>query len=306
MLALAIPWLLVLLTIAFIVSLIKKTWKVALLLAVIIIVINWWVECLPLRVMPLKITSTDNTVSIMCYNINGSGDGECNKADLIVSMIRQSNPDIVFISELADHSPYRMDSLIKQYYPYSTFPSNLCNHYFYSKYPLIKYRRLYAEKEYQLGVYVVDVVKDRDTITILGCHLASNNYNNDRSYLTPDRLKSFCDYIDYFHNIKRANSERRTETDAIIKEINSIPYSAILMGDFNDVSGSEIMCALERHQLKDAWWEGGVGYGATIHNPLSYRIDHIMYTKGLILQTIKVLCSNGVSDHDALYAVFKY
>lgn len=306
MLALTIPWLLVLLIIVALFFLIKKKWEIAFFLVVLIIVMNWWVECIPLRIIPLKLTSSDNIVSLMCYNINGAGDGENNKAELVVSMIKQSNPDIVFISEFANHSPYRMDSLVKKYYTYSTFPSALCNHYFYSKYPLSNYRRLQSDNKYQPGVFVVDVIKERDTITIFGCHLASNNYNNDRSYLTPDSLKSFCDYIDYSHNIKRANSVRRMETEAIIKELNSTPYSTILMGDYNDVSGSEIMCALEKKQLKDAWWEGGVGYGATIHKPLPYRIDHIMHTKGLILQNIKVLCSNGVSDHDALYAEFKY
>lgn len=53
------------------------------------------------------------------------------------------------------------------------------------------------------------------------------------------------------------------------------------MGDLNDISGSTPLRTLEYSGLKDAWWEGVVGYGATIHNPFPYRIDHIMFTPGL-------------------------
>ena len=306
MLALTIPWLLALLTIAAIVCMIKKKWKVALLLVGVTLALNWWCECIPYRLFRTQQSLCSKAISVMCFNINGSDYYTYENAEQVYLLIKKCNPDVVFISEFANNYSNCLDSLLKIDYQYTTYPNSMCNHYFYSIYPLVNYRRLVGDKEYSPGVFVSDVAKGMDTITILGCHLASNNYTNDRTYLTPDSLKYCKDYINYYHNIKNALSLRRMEIDAIIGELDSTNCSAILMGDFNDVSGSDIMCALERHQLKDAWWEGGVGYGATIHNPLSYRIDHIMYTKGLILQTIKVLCSNGVSDHDALYAVFKY
>ena len=73
------------------------------------------------------------------------------------------------------------------------------------------------------------------------------------------------------------------------------------MGDFNDVGGSKALRTLENAGLRDAWWEGGLGYGATIHKPLPYRIDHFMYSSELNIRNIKVISSNGLSDHDALY-----
>ena len=76
------------------------------------------------------------------------------------------------------------------------------------------------------------------------------------------------------------------------------------MGDFNDVGGSGCIRQLESIGLKDAWWEGGIGYGATIHHPLPYRIDHILYSGGLELRKVKVINSDSMSDHDALYAEF--
>ena len=50
--------------------------------------------------------------------------------------------------------------------------------------------------------------------------------------------------------------------------------------------------------------KGGFGYGATIHHPLPYRIDHILYGAGLKLKGIKKRDTRDISDHDALVAVF--
>ena len=76
------------------------------------------------------------------------------------------------------------------------------------------------------------------------------------------------------------------------------------MGDFNDVCVSKPLKILEDSGFKDAWWVGGFGYGATIHHPLPFRIDHIMYNEGLELVEIKKVDSEDISDHDALLAKF--
>ena len=55
-----------------------------------------------------------------------------------------------------------------------------------------------------------------------------------------------------------------------------------------------------------AWQEGGFGYGATIHYPLPYRIDHILYNEGLVLKGVKVIDTSDISDHNALVAVFDF
>lgn len=52
--------------------------------------------------------------------------------------------------------------------------------------------------------------------------------------------------------------------------------------------------------------KGGLGYGATIHYPLPYRIDHIMYNDRLRLKSIRKIDAKGLSDHDALVAEFYF
>ncbi len=74
----------------------------------------------------------------------------------------------------------------------------------------------------------------------------------------------------------------------------------------NDICGSSAIRVLENIGIKDAWWEGGVGYGATIHHPLPYRIDHILHNEGLVLKGVKVIDTSDISDHNALVAVFDF
>ena len=74
----------------------------------------------------------------------------------------------------------------------------------------------------------------------------------------------------------------------------------------NDVGGSAAIRVLETSGLKDAWSEGVFGYGATIHYPLPYRIDHILHNEGLVLKGVKVIDTSDISDHNALVAVFDF
>ena len=107
----------------------------------------------------------------------------------------------------------------------------------------------------------------------------------------------------YLDNYKAASEIRREQAELIVRDLTDDP--CIVMGDMNDVCGSPCMRVFEKAGLKDAWWESGFGYGATIHEPLPYRIDHLMYGNGLKLKGIEKVCSKGLSDHDALVAEFE-
>lgn len=72
-----------------------------------------------------------------------------------------------------------------------------------------------------------------------------------------------------------------------------------------DVGGSPALRAFKAARFHDAWWKGGLGYGATIHYLLPYRIDHIMYNDKLTLKSIRKIDAKGLSDHDALVAEFR-
>ena len=156
-----------------------------------------------------------------------------------------------------------------------------------------------------VGVFACSTVIQGDTIDLYGCHFASNNYNEQLERLSTEDIKGQEGLFSYLKNIKASGRRRGVEAETIAYEISKSSHNAIVLGDMNDVCGSYAISVLKTAGLKDAWWEGGFGYGATIHKPLPYRIDHIMHTNGLELQSIRVIDSNGVSDHNALYAEYK-
>jgi len=76
------------------------------------------------------------------------------------------------------------------------------------------------------------------------------------------------------------------------------------MGDMNDFSVSAPMDSLRDAGMKNAWWEGGFGYGATFKQGwMRLRIDHIYYNDQLELRNIKVV-ETDLSDHNMLVADF--
>ena len=239
----------------------------------------------------------------MSFNVNGVDSRE--KMYGVFEIIRNYTPDVVFIPELKGVYSFQLDSLLKTIYKKTTFPNSSCENYFYSKHVLSNYRRLENESDYLPGIFTCNIETDIDTIRFYGCHMASNNYNSERLYITPDSLQSIYDINQYVKDIMSAYKIRAEEAKTIIEDIKRIQKPILIMGDMNDVIGSKALNSLESAGFKDAWWEGGLGYGATITSPLPYRIDHIMFNDFFKLKRIENIDSKGLSDHNAIYAEFE-
>lgn len=140
-------------------------------------------------------------------------------------------------------------------------------------------------------------------VTLLRFHLSSNNYSRTKDNLTPDEVKSASGIKAYFENFSYATELREMEADTVITHCKDAER-VVIMGDLNEVSGGSSMRMFAGAGYKDVWSKGGFGYGATIHHPLPYRIDLVLYNSGLKLKGIKKIDAEGISDHDALVAVF--
>lgn len=295
--SLVVPWALLLLLAITAVLLFKKKWIAAGVLTVVIVAMNWWYDCF---CFGFKNNFTGD-LKVLSFNVNAVEGYDDDKANAIFGIIQEEAPDVVFMTE--NYYPF-CDSLHKRLhenYPYDT--RQMAFDAIYSKFPL---RKLLLFKQNDRGAsYMVKSEAEVKgmTVTLFGCHLSSNNFSSVGDYLTPDEVKSASGIKAYFENFSYATELREMEADTVITHCKGAER-VVIMGDLNEVSGGSSMRMLERAGYKDSWSKGGFGYGATIHHPLPYRIDHVLYNSGLKLKGIKKIDAEGISDHDALVAVF--
>ena len=106
---------------------------------------------------------------------------------------------------------------------------------------------------------------------------------------------------------KRIRDYQARNVCRFIDEARAEGKTVIVAGDLNDWCGSTTLNTLMGegdNALKDAWWEGGNGFGFTYQGwHLRLRLDHILYSDGLELQDVKVIDSD-LSDHRPLKATF--
>lgn len=301
MFALVSPWAILFLFCLCLILLLFRRYKTVLILLIAALCINLLSKCFA---MHLTAKYSEGSLKVLAFNTNAN-DNSLAKVSSIADVILRQNADVVFLSEDFNSFADSLDVLLKETY---SFDSNKTGdksrgHFFYSKFPFSLEHLGEIDGHYSL-IYRASVNMGRDTVMIYGCHFASNNYNENNDYVHPNSIESMEGLRDYISDIELASAFRQKQAQSLVDDMN--PGKTIVMGDVNDVSGSRPLRILERAGLSDAWWKGGIGYGATIHKPLPYRIDHIMYSDGLRLKGIKKVDANGLSDHDALVAEFEF
>ena len=301
MLPLLTPFILSVLFLGAVLLCLLSEWQMSIILLVIALFINWRTKCIPLRLFSFSKGIRGRILRVMSFNVNSNFSGIIIRAKEVSSLIKRHSPDVVFITELNDQNRELMDEILMNDYPYSVF-EQIVPHCFYSKYPLSNWSVLEKDTDIK-GSCVCELLFGEKVIMLVGCHFASNNYINHQ-FFTPQEIKGFRGVKRYLNNIRNASKQRLEEAKIVSAVVQDEERSVIVMGDFNDVSGSKAISELEKSGLKDAWWEKGFGYGATIHYPLPFRIDHILFSNKLSLNKIGVVRSNGLSDHNALVADF--
>lgn len=263
----------------------------------VVIIVNW---CL--RIFPISFTSGESkdTFKVLTFNINGARHDSLSIKN-VAEFITEVDADVILVVEDFYNTLLTMHGKLSETYPYINDGYRKSGHYLYSKTPIGTSKRFEDDSHSYMYHYCVEFAKD--SVRILGCHLVSNNYRVDKSNIHPDSINGIKTFTEYICNLNRASKIREQEVMTLLGEQSSGAKS-IILGDFNDISGSAPLNKIERAGFTDAWWKGGNGYGATIHHPLPYRRDYILYNDGLKLKSIRKVDSQGLSDHDALVAEF--
>ena len=296
-----VPWALLLLILILTVLLIKKWYKASLFLILLLLCINWHYHVISFGLKQHRDINKESILRVMTWNVNSTKTLDSKRCNDILSLILRQEADIVFLTEILVSENHTIDSVLQNHYMYHNCIKNEISYSeFYSKFPIVSCRFIGNGDQGLLFNY--DVSIKSDVISIYCVHLNSNNTVNGESFY-PDSIRDRNGILRYLQNYKVSSSYRVQQIHLIKEDLTDIP--TIIMGDMNDVYGSLCINELDSLGMQDAWWVGGCGYGATIHNPLPYRIDHVIYSETMKLRGIDKLDGFGLSDHDAIVVDFE-
>ena len=239
---------------------------------------------------------------VLTWNICGSSIEDKEKQEKIARLIIAQNADFVQLNEFGINYFKVIDSIMSVSYSYKEYigPKVQAGDVLYSNKPIVESGFLNTDIP---QVLYLKIYFGKDSLYLLGCHLAGNNREGKIEINNADSLGRVKTFWHYYRNAQEKRKEHIHFFFFFVFE-SSLPM--IVMGDMNDFNHSAPMDSLKDVGLKNAWWEGGFGYGSTYHEGwLKLRIDHIYYNERLCLKDVKVV-KTDLSDHNILIADFAF
>lgn len=277
-----------------------------------------------------EISSSEKPFSILTFNVAAYDSTlfTTTKQKGLLKLIAQVKPDIVCFQEMSFENLHKIKPQLDSIYgPCEVLKGDnqMWRLRFYSHFPLRNFSRhkcdgdistvdmtedersMVEQSQKQMNVMSAEFeVKPGHWVTVFSGHLRSSAYSTARRSMDED--DSWFDGISlYKRNFEVGKRIRDYEADNVrrfVDEARSDSKAVIVAGDLNDWCGSDCLNTLMSNDLKDAWWEGGNGFGWTYSGwNLRLRLDHILYSDDVELVDVKVIDSD-LSDHKPLMARF--
>ena len=279
----------------------KKKWLCSIILLAVILLFNRYYQCFAIR--GIINNQRSEGLKVLSWNVDSEPSSPIFMETMrrIGERILEVDADIVFLTEKYKADKDILYDMLREKYPYIIGLNDSRGNMILSKFNITSATPI--SNGYEDYSWCVSVNYQNDTLNICGCHLSSNNFYPDMTYFTPDEINTTGKIRDYLKNVHHAGELRVNEAKKICNYLNKTNIPAIVMGDMNDVCGSECMKVFDNFGFKDAWWMSGFGYGATFNNPLPYRIDHILITNALKVNQIEIVKNCGFSDHNGIFAI---
>ena len=304
-------------------------WFLMVVVIVAIYCVNVRYELLALNI-PKDQEKVDECLRVMTYNVNTTSsmkDVDGFKKGLIEE-IERHNPDVLCLQELVPKIFKQLQTSLDSLFGYADsmkISKEPLRCALYSRYPIRNFKRYkcfteidtigfdqLTKKEVgqiqkQMPLYSAEIeIRPGKWITIFSIHLRSSAYTTARRSMDEDA--SWRDGLPlYYENYKKGQKIRNWEADNLRLYLDSLEVedtTVIIAGDFNDWSGNYCMNTIRNGIYKDAWWEGGFGFGVTYDDwHLKLRLDHILYSHHFKLENVYVEKSD-FSDHRPLIADF--
>lgn len=254
---------------------------------------------------PTSVASDKKTFSILTFNIAAFDTLSFTNSlqSRLLELINQENPDIVCFQELSFVSLNKIKPQLDSIYGIED--ESFCIMPFYSCLPQRILQRCKcvgdistdnlteSEKkeieQLQKQMHISSSefeIEPGHWVTIFSGHLRSSAYSTARRSM--DKGASWFHGISlYKRNYEVGKRIRDYETENVRRFVDEARVEGkpvIVAGDLNDWCGSDCLNTLMGDDLKDAWWEGGNGFGWTYFGwHLRLRLDHILYSDELEL-----------------------
>lgn len=308
----------------FIIWLIARRWKMAAVVALVLIYGLFHVSQF-FRINWVRNTETESqprdVITVLTYNVRGFRNDDGHRAVReFGDYISNSNPfisksraaDVICLQEFAldaDNLEY-IDSLMNNEYK-NVYVSDVVESEYavmrtYSRYPIIASGSI-ANTGRGTSQWVDVLIADKDTVRVFNNHFYTMGITEEDSESIA-RGKILGDSENMMSIVDRVaqNTEvRRNHVDSLRQIIAATPYRHIVCGDFNDTPGSYVYKQMTR-DLKDLFAEKGSGLGYTYRPMWGWlRIDYVLYSDGFEPLNYNANTEVVLSDHLPVAAQFK-
>lgn len=293
------------------------------------------------KIYPIHLSETnesEHSFRIMTYNVNGKAIADSSSTDTLglMQIVRKHDPDILCLQEILYNNHKAIKDSLDNYYCYSKEQIKEYGkdvYALYSKFPIRNFTQLrclgdvdvpqadsvsdkWVKKfKEKMPVYSADLeVEPGKWITVFSCHLRSNDYSVARRAIKGDSASWIDGIPQYRKNYFQGKAIRNWQAQTIRHHVDSLLFRnipVIVAGDLNDFCGSDCLnrlmghgAGVKGHELRDAWWERGTGFGITYDEwHLKLRLDHILYDSHFDCIDI-VVPKYQLSDHYPIVADF--
>lgn len=248
------------------------------------------------------VKNTDNSVSIMTYNVKSFNkykwiDKEGIK-DSIINFIAKQKPQILNLQEYNTRNDSEILSLYKYHYIQTAAPNTTFGQAILSQFEIVNKGSLDYEDTGNNAIYA-DLKIGADTLRVYNVHLQSHRVNPNVEDLQNEGGKSV---------LKRLGSSFKMQQDQVAQlktSLESKQYKTIICTDMNNSAFSYVYRSLKGNRFRDAFKAAGNGFGRSFDsNIFPLRIDFIFVDKQIDITGFKTY-ENKFSDHFPLKASIK-
>lgn len=323
---LIVPILLPLLMIAGIVCLVIGAWIIGTFFILIAFFLNERTQTFAYKGLfrSKQCLSSSRTLKVLNYNVNNwhyfEYKGE-SAIDAFINFLKQENADIICFEEHTFIERYDIENRLKEIYPYTSG-----QHDVYSKYPIANHRkiclsdddiriksfpdflRLVGPNWREMPIWTMEVDVNGFMVHLIDCYMMTNNFNRvkydlegesywNRYLLTPLKIYTY---------IRFGYKARALGAEVLRKEIDRFDGPTIILGDFNDLSGSYCLRNVMGTSLQNAWWRCGLGFGFTFCTQgMRWRLDHVLCSTEFDVKDVRIPLI-PFSDHYPVVADLKF